>query len=383
MSVFDRLAARATTTDGPTVVARRPAPFEPARAAPGRPSTSAARTRTDDAPPDGSTSLVDVTVPPGPLAPDSGTPARHDHAAADAVPGTVRPRTGDGDGARGRVASGTGPEPLTRRPTSGPSSGGPAPAPGSASSGPPWPGSPSGPDRRITRLGVRGRGPGSAYLDAAVPVAPGDGAAPDRSSPAPTSDPAPFLGPHRPGRTDRQDPGLGVRAVRGRAAEHPATHRPVAREDGDDASGVPASLRHASAAVPVPTGSWAAPRTAGPDPAVTTGPAASGPAGAAVPSARNRTVSTTDLLARLAPALERTGAAGAAEADRLRDRSAQPLAVTGLDPVEVPVTADVHLHVGRVEIHHPPGQVPPAPPVARARVDHAAYLARQKDRWRR
>jgi hypothetical protein len=105
------------------------------------------------------------------------------------------------------------------------------------------------------------------------------------------------------------------------------------------------------------------------------------PPTAATPARTVRTVPAEQLLRqRLAPALVDRGVV-----DR---RTADGLVAAGLEPVDVPVGGDVHVHIDRVEVRQQP-VVPPrgAPepgadgPRDGARVDHADYLARQQRRW--
>lgn len=83
----------------------------------------------------------------------------------------------------------------------------------------------------------------------------------------------------------------------------------------------------------------------------------------------------------LGPALGDHGALDAGDDVRLT--------AVGLDPVEVPVGGDVHVHLGHVEVVQQaparPAPEPPRPDSGGAgstdRVDHADYLARQQRRW--
>ncbi|HET7799479.1 MAG TPA: hypothetical protein VFL38_03600 [Humibacillus xanthopallidus] len=95
----------------------------------------------------------------------------------------------------------------------------------------------------------------------------------------------------------------------------------------------------------------------------------------------------------LGPALVEAGALTEAEVARLvavplrdRDRARHdgrtPVAI---DPVEVPATAEVHLHIDRLDVRRPPAPQPPAARAAREPagsrpVDHTAYLDRQRRR---
>lgn len=107
-----------------------------------------------------------------------------------------------------------------------------------------------------------------------------------------------------------------------------------------------------------------------------------------------RTITPEALLAdHFGPALVDAGALTEAEVARLvavpardRDRPRHdgrtPVAI---DPVEVPATAEVHLHIDHLEVRRPPGPQPPGSRAARepagARpVDHTAYLDRQRRR---
>ena len=111
----------------------------------------------------------------------------------------------------------------------------------------------------------------------------------------------------------------------------------------------------------------------------------------------SRTIAPATLLAEhLGPALVEARALTEAEVARLvavapedRDRTRRdgrtPIAI---EPVEVPVTAEVHLHIDHLEVRRPPAQPPAQLPPARATrepagsrpVDHAAYLDRQRRR---
>ncbi|MGW5241056.1 hypothetical protein ACWEOW_19155 [Monashia sp. NPDC004114] len=106
-----------------------------------------------------------------------------------------------------------------------------------------------------------------------------------------------------------------------------------------------------------------------------------------------RTISPGALLAdHLAPALVESGALTEAEVARLvavpmRDRGRprhDGRTSVGIDPVEVPAAAEVHLHIDRLEVRRPPAPPPPAPatrePAGARPVDHTAYLDRQRRR---
>ncbi len=110
----------------------------------------------------------------------------------------------------------------------------------------------------------------------------------------------------------------------------------------------------------------------------------------------SRTIAPAALLAdHLGPALVEAGALTEAEVARLvavapgdRERARRdgrtPIAI---EPLEVPATAEVHLHIDHLEVRRPPAQ-PPVQPQARATrepegsrpVDHTAYLDRQRRR---
>ncbi|WP_460625420.1 hypothetical protein [Intrasporangium mesophilum] len=107
-----------------------------------------------------------------------------------------------------------------------------------------------------------------------------------------------------------------------------------------------------------------------------------------------RTIGPEALLAdHLGPALVESGALTEAEVARLvavptrdRDRPRHDGRTSvGIDPVEVPAAAEVHLHIDRLEVRRPPAPPPPASPATRETagshpVDHTAYLDRQRRR---
>jgi hypothetical protein len=109
--------------------------------------------------------------------------------------------------------------------------------------------------------------------------------------------------------------------------------------------------------------------------------AAASSASASSSSSSSSRVSADELLRdRLAPALVAAGA--------VDEPAIDGLVADGLEPVDVPSGGDVHLHIGRVEVHQPAAQAPVAPeprPAGRSSergpVDHADYLARQQRRW--
>jgi hypothetical protein len=94
----------------------------------------------------------------------------------------------------------------------------------------------------------------------------------------------------------------------------------------------------------------------------------------------------------LGPALARLGAIAERELPALvpisadapgRPPRAGAIAV-GVDPVELPAGAEVHVHIERVQIvREQPAPSSAAPNPGRGAPDHAAYLARQQGRWRR
>jgi hypothetical protein len=111
-------------------------------------------------------------------------------------------------------------------------------------------------------------------------------------------------------------------------------------------------------------------------------------------STERRIITPEALLAdHLGPALVEAGALTEAEVARLvavpprdRDRPRHdgrtPVAV---DPVEVPATAEVHLHIDHLEVRRPPAPQPAGSRAAREPagsrpVDHTAYLDRQRRR---
>jgi hypothetical protein len=109
--------------------------------------------------------------------------------------------------------------------------------------------------------------------------------------------------------------------------------------------------------------------------------AAAASSASASSSSSSSRVSADELLRdRLAPALVAAGA--------VDEPAIDGLVADGLEPVDVPSGGDVHLHIGRVEVHQPAAQAPVAPeprPAGRSSergpVDHADYLARQQRRW--
>ena len=109
-----------------------------------------------------------------------------------------------------------------------------------------------------------------------------------------------------------------------------------------------------------------------------------------------RTIAPATLLAdHLGPALVEAGALTESEVARLvavapgdRDRPRRDgrTPVT-IEPVEVPATGEVHLHIDHLEVRRPPAQPTPPPPGRATRepagsraVDHTAYLDRQRRR---
>jgi hypothetical protein len=99
------------------------------------------------------------------------------------------------------------------------------------------------------------------------------------------------------------------------------------------------------------------------------------------------------LVDHLGPALVDAGALTEAEVARLvavpardRDRPRHDgRTPVGIDPVEVPATAEVHLHIDHLDVRRPPAPQPPSPRAAREPagsrpVDHTAYLDRQRRR---
>ena len=112
-----------------------------------------------------------------------------------------------------------------------------------------------------------------------------------------------------------------------------------------------------------------------------------------------RTIAPASLLAdHLSPALVEAGGLTDAEVARLvavapadRDRPRRdgrtPVVI---EPVEVPATAEVHLHIDHLEVRRPPAPQASPPPSSRATrepagsrpVDHTAYLDRQRRRGR-
>jgi hypothetical protein len=109
-----------------------------------------------------------------------------------------------------------------------------------------------------------------------------------------------------------------------------------------------------------------------------------------------RTIAPETLLAdHLGPALVEAGALTESEVARLvavapedRDRPRRDgLTPVTIEPVEVPATGEVHLHIDHLEVRRPPAQPAPPPPARATRepagsraVDHTAYLDRQRRR---
>ncbi|WP_404390526.1 hypothetical protein [Humibacillus xanthopallidus] len=105
----------------------------------------------------------------------------------------------------------------------------------------------------------------------------------------------------------------------------------------------------------------------------------------------------TVLTEHLGPALVEAGALTDTEVARLvavapadRDRPRRdgrtPVAI---EPVEVPATAEVHLHIDHLEVRRPPAPQASSPsaratrePAGSRPVDHTAYLDRQRRRGR-
>lgn len=246
-----------------------------------------------------------------------------------------------------------------------------------------------------------------AGADPATPAVPGD---PGRDEPRPAT---------APGTSGPTDPRRPVPAH-----QPPPSHRvPTPRPDA--APSVPVAVPAAAAPTRRPPDGTRGPlpdrraRDRGPAPANGTGPTTEPTAGPTIElraepsttvhaepasevrtessterSTGVRTVSRDELLAHLAPALAADGALSRREAGRLvavPSRSTQgdvqrrpDRPTVGLDPVDVPVQGEVHLHIDRVDVHRPDPQPAPAPrSPAPARDDHSAYLARQESRWRR
>ncbi len=221
---------------------------------------------------------------------------------------------------------------------------------------------------------------------------PALGGAPRRSfevpdSAAPGTDPGPVTDPG-PARAARRAAGRPVRAP---ARQPPVVDAPepptISRTDAGDPQRRPTATQTS----PPGRGPGPVPRAEAPVQRTSQAPTA-----AAEPDARpvSQGVMTPETFLRdhLGPALAHLGAIGerdrhalvpmptAAPAAPIRDGAV----AVGVDPVEVPAGGEVHVHIGRVEVTRAqPGPAPAAPRSPRPTPDHAAYLARQQDRWRR
>ncbi len=124
------------------------------------------------------------------------------------------------------------------------------------------------------------------------------------------------------------------------------------------------------------------------------------PGPAAVPLARTvaaaspeiRVLEPAELLTEhIAPMLVETRALTQQEAERLvavppaqaHDARTDGLNPVALQPVEVPASGDVHVHIDRLEIRRNAAPAPAPTAAPRKPVDHGEYLARQRDRWAR
>ena len=326
--VFDRLVARATHR-APMVVARRPSRFEPGSAALRAPLLLATDVEDDDATgtvPHGSGEIDWPASGSGRSATSAAT-----HAAGVGVAGpraALADHDSDGGGSRAGAATRTVSPPVTPRPTRA------AVAP------------PSGLGLGADR-GPRGTGP-----------QPTTGAIPT---------------PHR------------SEAFTPRAERRPAATAATAATAAAGALGVMAAAS-------------AAPR---PDPALVAEPDRRRSTRESLQRKESRglttrTIAPETLLAdHLGPALVEAGALTESEVARLvavapgdRDRPRRDgrTPVT-IEPVEVPATGEVHLHIDHLEVRRPPAQPAPPPPGRATRepagsraVDHTAYLDRQRRR---
>ncbi|GAB3170312.1 hypothetical protein GCM10027059_36530 [Myceligenerans halotolerans] len=422
MSVFDRLAARATSTV-PTLATRRAGRFEPG---PGQEPPPVEPTGSPHAtarmPDDGADASA---VPPASGDPGAGV-AGTAHGRARNGSGTASPAgtrrsssgasydTSSSDGPT--AAAGAGHEARRGDAARGEPSGGSVPG-GRIRAGRPEPATPDPSGAHTTRRAGRGTGPGARTNPRADAASPRSGRGDRVPGNRPSSD---LPGDRRPDGRFRAGPlrnGSPTATARqvaaaedSRSAATPRTRPgapPSDRTDGTPAGRAgPAARRADGRATDAPgTRSTAtdAPASDGGRTGPRRPPSGSGAPGPAEPA--TRTLTRDELLARLTPALVADGTLSRSDAERL---VAVPARVTdrrrasggtgepgdtglpadrpavGLDPLDVPA-GDVHVHIGRVDVHHPDPQPAPQRPERQQppRVDHSAYLARQEGRWRR